>query len=167
MHSHTVALSILAAVGCTACLPIPHIRTTRPAVHGYLTSMNVPVAGAEILYSSNWQESACSNPEDSVYTDEKGAFSFEAKRHFWFLVALLPLHCAQSWSLCIRSEHAEEVLWRGGGYGPCTAPWELHIDCEISRTEPQPVPDLSTPYSNWPTCRYRNLASHEVAPPEP
>ena len=147
-------------------LPIPYKRTSVPEVYGRLTEHAAPVPGAHVAYSVGLEADACSEPQYETATDANGKFSFEREWSWWpVFIPLLPFHCVSGWSLCISPPQVDSLSWSGSSYGPCFgAPAMLALDCELTRTEGDPIPGLSTPFHNEPLCRYRNLPSHEPGP---
>ncbi len=161
--------SLSLALAACVPLPVPYKRTSVPEVYGRLTEGAAPVSGARVAYSIGVDHDACTAPQYETIMDENGHFSFP-REWSWrpVVLPLLPFHCLSGWSLCIGEPDSEPLLWSGGSYGPCGgAPAMLALDCELTRTEGDAIPGLSTPFHNEPVCRYRNIPSHEPDPTRP
>ena len=116
----------------TAC--VPSMITTVSSMRGVVLRDGVPVPGVKVIYHAGFETPL---PKvGAAVTGADGSFALEGRSQFG-LLPLFPAHCMYEWSLSFQRPGGEEHVAHHSDYGPCSAPDEITVRCELEKPEPE------------------------------
>lgn len=113
---------------CSACVPAPHSYTETPRVSGTVTKNGVPLSGATVLISDEFDDDVCSMAAKTTTTDADGRFKLSKTRGFGLFITMGDhLYSNQ---LCIKTADKTYIGYSRKEIG--YPPKSIKLKCDIN-----------------------------------
>lgn len=117
----------ITAVFFAACVPCPHSYTKTPCVSGTVTKNGVPLSGAKVMISHEYNDNLCGMAVKSATTDADGNFKLSKTRGFGLFVTMGD-HIYKN-QICIETGGKKYIGYTICGIG--YPPRSIKLKCDI------------------------------------